>query len=261
MQGNCRWTFCYSPLRDCHRFKEDGLRGCPIWSPLRSQTRKYLWFRDKDSAEPDITKGILKISDFGLTRFHKLESRSNVDPATISGSPTYMPPECELRLPVSRAYNIWSIGCLYLEFITWLLIGWHGVERFAHVRSVKVGELWDDKFYTVLGYEASGARSAVLRPSVTQWIEMLLRWPFSTPCIIDFLKLVQDSLLVPDPKHRMSAKDIVEALSKLLERARLNPGYISAYYARANKPLDENQPRTLRIPRMRNRENTSRTFE
>jgi serine/threonine protein kinase len=217
-----------------------------------------LCFRDEDSGDPHTTRGMLKISDFGLTRFHKLGSRSNVDPASISGSPTYMPPECELRSSVSRAYDIWSMGCLTLEFITWLLLGWEGVEEFARVRSVKVGDLSDDKFYTVLGYKANKARSAVLRPSVTRWIEKLREALLSTPCIIDFLKLVHDSLLVPDPKHRMGAKDIVGALSKMLKRARFDPGYISTahhrHISRANDPADDHRKRPLRTVRVRTRE-------
>ena len=217
-----------------------------------------LWFRDKDSGDADTTRGMFKISDLGLTRFHKLESRSNVDPASISGSPTYMPPECELRSPVSRAYDIWSLGCIFLECITWLLRGREGVEEFARFRSVNVGDLQDDKFYTVQGYKSTKVRSAVLRPSVTLWNETLPEDPMSTTCIIDFLKLVQDSLLVPDPKHRIGAKDIVGALSEMLERARSDPGYISTAHhrhtSRANNAPHDHRQRPLRRVQIRNRE-------
>jgi serine/threonine protein kinase len=243
-------------LSAIHDYKTDNLYG----RHGDIKPANILWFRDEDSGDPDTTGGVLKISDFGLARFHKLESRSKVDPASISGSPTYMPPECELHSPVSKAYDIWSLGCLYLEFITWLVCGWEGVEEFAHVRSVKigVGDLLDDKFYTVLGYKVNKARSAVLRPSVTRWIEKLRKDPLSTPSIIDFLKLVQDSLLVPDPQHRMGAKDIVGVLSKMLERARFDPGYISTVHhrhtSRANDPTDDPRKRPLRTVRVRTRE-------
>ncbi|KAH8767564.1 kinase-like domain-containing protein, partial [Hyaloscypha finlandica] len=203
---------------------EDGVEWYGRHGDLKPEN--ILWFKDQESGDSEATtNGRLAIADFGLTRFHKEESRSNVDPASIAGSPTYRPPECDLRLPVSRAYDIWSLGCVYLEFITWYIHGWQGVENFERARSVDIGGTRDFKFYTILGYKHSNRRSAVLRPSVTQWIEQLRENPSSTSYIKDFLTLVQYSLLVPDPKHRMRAKDIVAELSKMLERSRSDSGY------------------------------------
>jgi len=182
-----------------------------------------LCFKDEESGGP-----VLQIADFGLGRFHRRDSRSNVDPASIAGTPTYMPPELDLHLPVSRAYDIWSLGCLYLEFITWYVHGWQGVENFEHARSVDIGGTRDSKFYTILGHKPSNRRSAILRPSVTQWIEELRANPSSASGIKDFLTLVQYSLLVPDPKQRMRAKDIVARLSKMLELSQSDPGYTSS---------------------------------
>jgi len=216
-----------------------------------------LWFKDEESgdSEATTTNGRLVIADFGLTRFHKEHSRSNVDPASVAGSPTYRPPECDLRLPVSRAYDIWSLGCLYLEFITWLVYGWKGIENFERARS---GGTRDFKFYTILGYKISNRRSAVLRPSVTQWIEQLREHPSSTSYIKDFLTLVQYSLLVPNPKHRMHAKDVFAALSKMLERSRSDPGYISlrgqCHNSKNSDPTDDPLKRRLCITEVRNPE-------
>jgi serine/threonine protein kinase len=187
-----------------------------------------LWFKDEESGDPEATtNGRLVIADFGLVRFHKKHSRSIVDPASVAGSPTYRPPECDLRLPVLRVYNIWSLGYLYLEFITWLIYGWKGIENFERARSVDIGSIRDFKFYTILGYKLSNRRSAVLRPSVIQWIEQLQGNPSSISYIKDFLILVQCSLLVPNPKYRIYTKVIFAVFSKILERLRSDPGYIS----------------------------------
>jgi serine/threonine protein kinase len=70
-----------------------------------------LWFQE--TPDTDDEAGILQIADFGLGRFHGRESRSNVHPDGVVGSPTYEPPECKLHRPVSRAYDIWSLGYLY----------------------------------------------------------------------------------------------------------------------------------------------------
>lgn len=65
------------------------------------------WMKDF-TADP----GILMICDMGVARLHRVESRSAVDPWTVNGSPTYAPPEATLSRPVSRAYDIWSLGCV-----------------------------------------------------------------------------------------------------------------------------------------------------
>ena len=87
---------------------------------------------------------------------------------------------------------------------------------------------------------------------------MLQEDTLSTPCIIDFLKLVQDSLLVPDPKRRMGAEDIVGPLSKMLERVRFDPGYISTVHhrdtTRTNDPPDDHRKRPLRTVQVGTRE-------
>ena len=205
---------------------EDGVKWYGRHGDIKPEN--ILWFRNTASGDPEATtNGHLMISDFGLTRFHKETSRSNVDPASVAGSPTYMPPECKLHRPVSRAYDIWSLGCLYLEFITWLVCGWQGVENFARARSIDTDGIGDVTFYTILSHKTSNRRLAVLRQSVTQWIEQLRENPSSTSYVKDFLTLVQYSLLVPDPKHRMYVNDMVAALSKMLERTRSDPEYIS----------------------------------
>ena len=94
--------------------------------------------------------GILQIADFGLGRFHGRASRSQVDPRTIASTPTYEPPDIALNLKVSRAYDIWSLGCLYLEYITWRLGGYKLLTAFGNARLTtnEDGAIYD-KFYAL----------------------------------------------------------------------------------------------------------------
>lgn len=71
--------------------------------------------------------GILVICDFGFTRFHGRDSRSNATP--VGKSPTYRAPEYDSQAKISRAYDMWTLGCLYLEFVTWYLTGSEGVTK------------------------------------------------------------------------------------------------------------------------------------
>ncbi|RSL89803.1 hypothetical protein CDV31_015805 [Fusarium ambrosium] len=69
-----------------------------------------LWFNDGTKG------GTLKIAYFGLT---ELSTRGNIF------NPCYRPPEGGLRDGKIRpSYDIWSMGCLYLELLAWLLGGW-----------------------------------------------------------------------------------------------------------------------------------------
>lgn len=84
-----------------------------------------MWSIESPPNQPERNRekhGILVIADFGLMAFHRGQSRSLVPGAKLHGTPTYAPPEWQLNYQVSRSYDIWSLGCVYLEFITWLVV-------------------------------------------------------------------------------------------------------------------------------------------
>lgn len=122
-----------------------------------------LWFRKCPETEEQDANGILQIADFGLGRFHGRDSRSKVHPDSIQTSPTYEPPECKLHRPVSRAYDIWSLGCLYLEFITWLLLGSAEIETFSEGRGKQSisTDINDDSFFTIVRDENNKPNAVV----------------------------------------------------------------------------------------------------
>lgn len=91
-----------------------------------------LWFKSYDGTEEG-KFGVLKISDFGLTRFHGTKSKSQLEKVALS--PTYRPPEYDIIKMVSQRFDIWSLGCVLLEFVTWYLLGGEGVEVFSKERA------------------------------------------------------------------------------------------------------------------------------
>ncbi|KAH8590923.1 kinase-like domain-containing protein [Bisporella sp. PMI_857] len=119
-----------------------------------------LWFQTAEEGSDE--GGILQIADFGLGRFHGRESRSKINPDTLARTGTYEPPECKLRRPVSRAYDIWSLGCLYLEYITWMLKGSAEIELFAdHRGRLSTNGINDDCFYTIINDPVVGPDAQV----------------------------------------------------------------------------------------------------
>lgn len=86
----------------------------------------------------------LVIADFGLAKVHQewTEFRNHATKTTAT-SVTYSPPEFNLNArrdePASRAYDIWSIGCVFLEFVIWLACGQKELEKF---RDDLRGRVW-----------------------------------------------------------------------------------------------------------------------
>jgi serine/threonine protein kinase len=184
-----------------------------------------LWF-SKDP-EHDDDRGMLKIADFGLGRFHGLDSRSKVPPETIAGTVTYEPPELKLGTPVSRAYDIWSLGCLFLEFITWLLMGAKAVHGFADARAEpypSAPKMSDDSFFAIIR-ENGEATSAEVRKGVVKWVRRLHQHEHCTQLIHDLLDLVMEEMLVVDRDERTSATLLYKAFLNFKKKAEENNEY------------------------------------
>jgi serine/threonine protein kinase len=112
-----------------------------------------LWFKgshsDRDS--PDHL-GSFVISDFGLTTFHRKKSKSRVNPENLGRSHTYRPPDYDVLKEVSQKCDIWSLGCVLLEFLHWYLLGWKGVKDFQNSRLADGGspELALDDYFNIV---------------------------------------------------------------------------------------------------------------
>ncbi|KAF5568275.1 CMGC kinase [Fusarium napiforme] len=85
-----------------------------------------LWFRSRKER-----RGVFVISDFGIADAHREETRSIIPAADLPVTPRYRAPECDIRDGrISRAYDVWSLGCLLLEMTCWILGGNDLRERF-----------------------------------------------------------------------------------------------------------------------------------
>jgi serine/threonine protein kinase len=72
------------------------------------------------------------ISDFGAANLAKELTQTSEN---VNFSPTYRPPEHDdADFFVDSFWDVWSLGCLFLEFATWILMGQVGVEEFSNKR-------------------------------------------------------------------------------------------------------------------------------
>jgi serine/threonine protein kinase len=109
-----------------------------------------LWFKTYHSDDKACFMGLLKISDFGMTSFHDSQTRSMLDARSIGVSPTYRAPEYDIKEHVSQKYDIWTLGCVLIEFVTWYVLGWKGVDDFSKSRANDDNqEIKEDLFFNL----------------------------------------------------------------------------------------------------------------
>lgn len=192
--------------------------------------------------------GTLKIADMGLAKHHAVNTRlrQNIT-STKYGTTRYEPPEVERSLnkvpALSRLYDIWSMGCITLELLIWLLYGSDQLLAFGQSPDpVESGRpLYETK-------EIRGAKVAVVRDDVTAYIGRLEEDPRCAKgtALGDLLDVVKNQLLVvplpeitdalvndngpviitptpgsqtkPDLKNcRVTAKDLCNSLKAILD--------------------------------------------
>ena len=97
-------------------------------------------------------RGILVVADLGLTCFNSTQSRSNVPGEGIPVTPGYRPPECDLDGgKFSRAFDVWTFGCLILEMVCWTLGGEQNRKDFQDYRETPgINGVDTDIFFDVL---------------------------------------------------------------------------------------------------------------
>jgi serine/threonine protein kinase len=143
---------------------------------------------------------ILVIADVGLAKGHdKMTEMRTKATRTNSGTIMYEPPETELdpTAPRSRRYDIWSIGCIYVEFIIWLL---YGAKQLAYFRE-DLSEIGvNTRFYIV---ENKTARLNGVVQKWVDWIQKDPRCPEDT-AIRRLIEIVVTRLLVTDVSRSLS---------------------------------------------------------
>ncbi|RSL42095.1 hypothetical protein CEP54_015603 [Fusarium duplospermum] len=150
-----------------------------------------LWFLD------DQKRPCLKIADLGLAKRHVIATQDRSKPtATRHGTVLYEAPEAQTasaNQPRSRQYDIWSVGCITLEWIIWII---YGNDQLKSFYSDLKGR--DRDYGPYYAFNTPGRRPT-LHPAVAYWMTYILNnHPICQrdSAIKDLLKLVQERLLV-----------------------------------------------------------------
>ncbi|KAK0609694.1 kinase-like domain-containing protein [Bombardia bombarda] len=120
-----------------------------------------LWFKSTDSQLEDYNIqgtedtqdfGLFVISGFGLMEFHSTQTVDQVSTTGLPRSPTYRPPECDVSETISQSFDIWTLGCVLLEFAVFYTDGGDEVDEFSKRRTAeeRPAPIPEDKFFKTI---------------------------------------------------------------------------------------------------------------
>ncbi|EGZ73028.1 HET-domain-containing protein [Neurospora tetrasperma FGSC 2509] len=159
--------------------------------------------RMSSDEHPDI--GTLKLSDLGLTKYHVEATGYRHQTSAKYTTHRYQAPEAATNEDGARStrYDIWSMGCVMLEFVIWLLYGNDTLKQFNVQITTKSNGSWFMK----------RGQTAKLHDTVAQTMNFMLE---SDPecqdgtAVGELIRLVRERLLVvhlgPDTKKLQRAE-------------------------------------------------------
>ncbi|KAF2204221.1 hypothetical protein GQ43DRAFT_453902 [Delitschia confertaspora ATCC 74209] len=168
--------------------------------------------------------GTWKIADMGLAKHHMspthvrdtLGVHGHAQTSTRYGTARYEPPEVFTK-PLaarSRRYDVWSLGCIVMELVIWLLYGYDKIQEFLRER-VECGSQQGQFFEGER--RAGGDLTARLHPIVDKWMKKIMLDLESNPggALGDLFHLVRTQLLVvelpPAPNFFLNVPQIAPA--------------------------------------------------
>ncbi|KAK3346118.1 hypothetical protein B0T25DRAFT_571275 [Lasiosphaeria hispida] len=146
--------------------------------------------------------GVLQLSDFGLSSFHSTMSVENQ--RVVGNSLDYAAPETDFLLTRSPAADVWHLGCLFMDFASWLAGGPEGYSAFCSRRLTRAlrGEMCRFATFTPNKKEGSlsssqGDETTVeVNPKVLEQATYLCRHRNSSRFIRELCHLAVNYMLV-----------------------------------------------------------------
>ncbi|EEY21504.1 protein kinase domain-containing protein [Verticillium alfalfae VaMs.102] len=187
--------------------------------------------------------GNFQISDFGLAACHGTRSIQEIVGPQFGLSLCYRSPEIKVNGSVNPSYDVWPLGCVFLEFLGWYLLGWAHTDDFAgkrnrdsngsEVQTYPGAEnpptdiLFDDSFFDeeVKSVDGQIIRTARMKPSVIQELRLLRQDQSCSDLLLDVLDFIEDRMLRMNPNKRAQSHEIVEFFEKLVQICRDDPSY------------------------------------
>ncbi|EFX04244.1 protein kinase domain containing protein [Grosmannia clavigera kw1407] len=175
----------------------------------------------------------LKIADFGISRIHTAQTMMrDQKTTTMFLTPAYQGPEVEFEEindekphPRSRKYDIWSLGCIYLEFMIWFLYGPNMVYTFDITRGTTEGSKRSNPSSPWYEVTNRAAKMAKVHQLVAWTIENIQNDPrcMGDTVLATLIGIIRDHMLQPDVNKRLSAGEISHKLEGLALEGEKHP--------------------------------------
>jgi len=185
--------------------------------------------------------GTLKLADLGRAKLHKEVTRKRkVIEIDKWHTKKYEPPDVFIGQgdqSMSRLYDIWSLGCVFLELLLWVLYGETELHKF--IATTEVAAPQGTPFWTRKG--RSGAKVSEI---ATMWMRHILEEDpecsgGKRTAMCDLLMLIKDKMLVvklpentdqPEKGDRINAEMLKSELQRFLDEGKQNESYLCAYH-------------------------------
>ena len=192
---------------------------------------------------------VLKIADFGISKVHLTLTRYRAAATTSKGlTLSYGAPEVELErappgsgpvsrsndddrgkkqqqdhqpeagTPRSRKYDVWSLGCVYLEFFIWLLWGHDALLNFNNARTYipTTGSL-STPLYQIT-FTDKNEKKAQVHHLASRTIEFLQKDPRCAreTVLHAVLELIRDKMLMAKVEERATAEEVEQEFARIM---------------------------------------------
>ncbi|KAI1214229.1 kinase-like domain-containing protein [Annulohypoxylon truncatum] len=166
---------------------------------------------------------LLVLSDFGLGSMHHDWSKSMVPNRQIQATPGFRPPECDMENGhISRAFDVWTLGCVFLDILIWLLGGETLRRSFESDRMAASHPqgLQTPTYFEVIQTD-NGRFGFIIKEQVNKWFAELHRHDRCTDFVHEFLELIQQRMLIVETQSEKRARthDLVASLKTLRDKA------------------------------------------
>jgi serine/threonine protein kinase len=177
---------------------------------------------------------VLKIADFGISKIHHAQTTYRKTATTsVFLTPSYQGPEVEFekidktdQRPRSRKYDIWSMGCVFLEFAIWLLHGPEAIKGFANAKGT--GKSSTNPSTPLYEDTDKAAKTARVHQLVSWTIERLQTNPQCKEgtALAALVDLVKNQMLQPEVEKRPTAGIVCSELEIIIQEAQKDPSYL-----------------------------------
>ncbi|KAI0860580.1 kinase-like domain-containing protein [Xylaria cubensis] len=168
-----------------------------------------LWYKSRHGF------GKLVIADMGLSKTHRYHTKTYAPKQKVPATARYRPPELDYEDGLlGRAFDIWTLGCIFLEMMNWLHGGYAQLAEMEDKMTTRSIQGYDCNEYFEWVYVTDRGFSTVrVKEVVTECIKTLRRE--CSQFVHDFLDIIEYRMLVVDRNERAPARGLVHEMEKL----------------------------------------------